>query len=115
MSELDPHLHVEQKTTQAGAAVRNVIASTFGLVPDEPGIVTTGCGREVPYAMTSSRPESVTCLSCREHAHREHLRFADQVERLGSTPGVHLTDDQVAEAAAWHRDLARRFADISPS
>jgi hypothetical protein len=63
--------------------------------------------------MTSPRPESVTCLACREHAHRECLRFADQVERLGRAgpmSGVNVTGDQVAEAVERLRDLAKRFS-----
>jgi len=63
----------------------------------------------VPYAMTSPRPESVTCLACREHAHRRHLQFADDVERLGAMPGASISDVQVSQAADAHRDLAKRF------
>ncbi|MGI5284576.1 hypothetical protein ACQEVF_14715 [Nonomuraea polychroma] len=110
MSETDPHIHVEQKVMQAGAAYRNLIASTLGAVPDAPSVVTTGCGLQVPYAMTSSRPESVTCLACREHAHQEHLRFAEQVERLSRWPGAPVTGDEAAKAAQWARDLAQRFS-----
>ncbi|TMR25635.1 hypothetical protein ETD86_00470 [Nonomuraea turkmeniaca] len=110
MSETDPHIHVEQKVMQAGAAFRNMIVSTTGLVPDTPRVVTTGCGLQVPYAMTSPRPESVTCLACREHAHREHLRFADQVERLSRMPGAPIIGDQAAEAAQWARDRAKKFS-----
>ncbi|MFI7641012.1 hypothetical protein [Nonomuraea sp. NPDC049400] len=110
MSQTDPHIHVEQKVVQAGAAVRNAIVSTLGFVPDAPSVVTTGCGLQVPYAMTSPRPESVTCLACREHAHQEHLRFADQVERWSRIPGMPFTGEQAAEAAQWARDLAKRFS-----
>ncbi|WP_369033500.1 MULTISPECIES: hypothetical protein [Streptomyces] len=110
MSETDPHIHVEQKVGQSGADVRNAIVATFGRVPDGPTVVTTGCGLQVPYAMTSPRPESVTCLTCREHAHREHLGIADQVERLGWTPGMNITSDQLAKVVDWHRDRAKRFS-----
>ncbi|GAA3443006.1 hypothetical protein [Planomonospora venezuelensis] len=110
MSETDPHIHVEQQVMRAGAAYRNLIVSMLGRAPDAPGVVTTGCGLRVPYAMTSPRPESVTCLACREHARREHLRFADQVERLGRMPGAPFTGDQAAEAARWARDIAERFS-----
>ena len=110
MSETDPHIHVERKVVQAGAAFRGAIASTLGRVPDAPSVVTTGCGIQAPYAMTSPRPESVTCLPCREHAHREHLRFADQLERLSRMPGAPVAGDQVAKAVEWARDRARRFA-----
>lgn len=111
MSETDPHIHVEQKVVEAGPAIRNLISSTLGRVTDAPSVVITGCGLRVPYAMTSPRPESVTCLACREHAHREYLRFADQVERmgLGPMPGMNITGDQMADAAERLRDLAKRF------
>ncbi|MEV6873836.1 hypothetical protein [Amycolatopsis sp. NPDC051128] len=112
MSETDPHIHVEQKVLQAGPAVRNLISSMLGRVTDAPSVVTTGCGVQVPYAMTSPRPESVTCIACREHAHREYLRFADQVEGMGQgpLPGVNVTGDQVAGAVERLRDLAKRFS-----
>lgn len=110
MAGKDPHIHVERRVVRSGAAVRDLLASTFGLVADAPSTVTTGCGVDVPYAMTSQRPESVTCLACREHAHHEHLRFADQLERLGRLPGSPVTAHQAAQAAARHRDLAARFA-----
>ncbi|MGH3390607.1 MAG: hypothetical protein ACRDOO_17205 [Actinomadura sp.] len=92
------------------AAVRNMLASTFGLAGDLPSLVTTGCGLRVPYAMTSPRPENVTCLACREHARLEHLRLAEQVERLGSMPGSTISTDQAKQAADRHRDLAERFS-----
>ena len=108
----DPHIHVEKKVVEAGADFRNVIASTLGHVLDAPSVVTTGCGHQVPYAMTSHRPESVTCLPCREHAHREYLKFADQVERMCQQPGLTVagfTPESAAEAVARLRELAKRF------
>jgi hypothetical protein len=107
----DPHIHVEAKVIHGDAAVRNMLASTFGLAGDLPSLVTSGCGERVPYAMTSPRPENVTCLACREHAQREHLRLAEQVERLGSMPGSAISIDQAKLAAGRHRDLAKRFSD----
>jgi hypothetical protein len=94
----------------AKAATRSLMAATFGLVGDLPSVVTTGCGKEAPYAMTSPHPESVTCLPCRDHAHTQHLRLADQVERLGDTPGSPVDRRHVAAVAEHHRDLARRFS-----
>lgn len=109
--EADPHIHVGRNVLQAGAAFRDVVVSSLGrLVPDAPSVVTTGCGLQVPYAMTSSRPESVTCLACREHARREHLGFAEQVERLSRMPGAPVTGDQAVKVAQWARDLAKRFS-----
>ena len=105
----DPHIHVERKVVRGEAAVRDVMASAFGLVGDLPGSVTAGCGLRVPYAMTSGRPDRVTCLACREHAGREHLRFAREVERLSAMPGSVIGADQGKLAADRHRELARRF------
>lgn len=109
MSDADPHIHVE-KTPHASAATRNLLASTFGLAADLPTSVITGCGMRVAYAMASSHPERVTCLACREHAHREHLRLADEVERLSRMPGTDLDSDQAARAADHYRAIARQFA-----
>ncbi|MBH1938280.1 hypothetical protein I5Q34_29160 [Streptomyces sp. AV19] len=114
MSGEDPHVHVGEDVINAHAAIRTTIASTFGLAADLPAFVSTGCGLRVPYAMTSAHPESVTCLPCREHAHRRHLRFAEQVERIGRMPGASVHGLQADRAAAIHRDLARRFSDGAP-
>lgn len=107
----DPHIHVESRVVQGGAAVgvRNVLASTFDLVGDLPSLVTAGCGVRVPYAMTSPRPDRVTCLACREHARLEHLRFAEQVERLSRMPGSVIGPAEAKSAVERHRDLAERF------
>ena len=110
MSEADPHIHVEQRVLRAGPDIRNLMSSTLGRVPDTPSVITTGCGLNVPYAMTSPRPESVTCLACREHACREYRAYADQFERLGSLPGMDVTTGQMASAAERLRDLAKRFS-----
>lgn len=106
----DPHIHVESGLG-AGAATRNVVASAFGLAGDLPGTVTTGCGERVPRAMASSRPDRVTCLACREHARRQHLSHAEQVEQLIGIPGMDISDTDAREAAKHHRDLAERFSD----
>jgi hypothetical protein len=74
----DPHVHVE-KTPMPGfghAAIRSIITEATGLVPDLPKTVGTGCGRRRPIAMTSTVPEKVTCLACREYAHEEYLMWA---------------------------------------
>ena len=111
MGETDPHIHVEQRVERAGPDIRNLMSSVLGRVSDAPSVVTTGCGLNVPYAMTSSRPESVTCLACREHASREYRAFAEQFERLDSLPGMNITIGQTASAAERLRDLAKRFSD----
>jgi hypothetical protein len=110
VGEGDPHIHVEAKVVRGEAAVRTMLAATFGLAGDLPSTVTTGCGLRVPYAMTSPRPDRVTCLACREHARAEHLRFADEIERIGGLPGSPLTSAEARQAAAGHRALAERFS-----
>ncbi|GAB1818157.1 hypothetical protein [Herbidospora sp. RD11066] len=104
------HIHVDRKILQAGAAYRNLLVSSTGLVPDEPTVVETGCGTRVPAAMTSIRPESVTCLPCREHAAKEHLGYADQVHRLSRMTGSVVSAADADAAARWARDMARKFA-----
>ncbi|GIE36357.1 hypothetical protein Ait01nite_094020 [Actinoplanes italicus] len=104
----DPHIHVEAGA-RSSAAARNLLASTFGLVAELPAQVATGCGRQVPRAMTSGVPESVTCLPCREHAAEQHLRLADLAATLGPLPGSPISVADAHQAAAHHRDLARRF------
>jgi hypothetical protein len=106
----DPHIHVDRKLG-ADVAARGILASTFGLAADVPAAVTTGCGRQAPLAMTSTHPEKVTCLPCRDFAHGQHLRLADQLELLGAMPGSVITPEQTAAAAALHRDLAGRYGD----
>ena len=111
MSEDDPHIHVDVSAVRADAATRNLIASTFGLAGSLPSAITTGCGLRVPYAMTSPHPERVTCLACREYAHRQHLRYAELVERHSGMPGSIISGDQARLAAQRHRDLAERFSE----
>ena len=110
MSGTDPHVHVERKVVQAGADARNATISLLGLVPGQPSVVTTGCGLQVPYAATSVRPESVTCLPCREYAHQEYRRLAEQIGRMDVLPGLNVTREQLTEAVRRLRDLANRFS-----
>ncbi|GAA1621643.1 hypothetical protein [Actinoplanes couchii] len=110
----DPHIHVEARLSGSGRT-RDMLAATFGLVAELPAAVETGCGTEVPLAMTSHLPERVTCLPCREHASAQHLRFADQVAELGPMPGSPIAESDALRAAAEHRALARRFAGFDSS
>ena len=105
----DPHIHVEQ-SLNADIATRDLTASLFGRVGDLPSVVTSGCGLQVPRAMTSHLPERVTCLACREHAHRQHLRYAEQVEQLIGMPGLEITTAQLRQSAEQYRDLAAQFS-----
>ena len=68
-------------------------------------------GLQVPRGGTSRQPEEVTCLPCREYADRRLREYADQIERLGPTPGLGLSPDQLRVALATSRDLARRFVE----
>jgi hypothetical protein len=74
----DPHVHAE-KTPMPGfghAATQNLIVRATGLVPDLPKTVGTGCGVRRPLAMTSTVPEKITCLACRDWAREEYLTWA---------------------------------------
>ncbi|MQY37359.1 hypothetical protein SRB17_53630 [Streptomyces sp. RB17] len=108
MEHSDGHVHVEAQGD--AAAVRNVIAATFGLVGTLSAEATTGCGLRVPRAHVSRHPERVTCLPCREHARDRHKRLADRLAGLAVRPGATADRARVERAAAHHRDLARRFA-----
>ncbi|GHE59727.1 hypothetical protein GCM10018785_31150 [Streptomyces longispororuber] len=111
MTGMDPHIHVESKLVRSDAAVRDMMASTFGLVGDLPSVVTAGCGLRVPRAMTSARPDRVTCLACRTYARREHLRLAEELERLSRMPGSTLGAAEGEAAAERLRALAREFSE----
>jgi len=103
---MNPHIHVERNLNRE-AATRSMLAATFGLVGDAPVTVVTGCGLEVAYAMTSARPEKVTCLPCREHAARWHVTAASQMELLA--PEVGSISHGLWKAADHHREQARLF------
>jgi hypothetical protein len=114
MAESDPHIHVDVSVIHKDALTRDMIASTFGLVGDLPSVIATGCGQQVPYAMTSSNPTHVTCLPCREHAHHQHLRYAEIAENHSLMPGSSITTAQARQAAEQHRHLAKKFANLDP-
>lgn len=120
----DPHTHVE-KTPVPGfgnAAMRELIVKAVGLAPDLPKTVGTGCGKRRPFAMTSTVPERVTCLACREYARAQYIREAESAEALsewydkepelmttaGAKAGV--TPADLAEAAREHRATAARYS-----
>ena len=120
----DPHIHVE-RTPLPGfghAAMRDLIARATGLTSDLPKTVGTGCGRRRPLAMTSTVPERVTCLACREYARRRYLDEAESAElllqlcdaepelmaRAGAKSGV--TPADLAEQAREDRAAAARYA-----
>ena len=107
----DPHIHVEVNLFR-GTATRKMLASTFGLVADLPTRVTTGCGEQVSLAMTSPRPEKVTCLACREHAARWHTRAAEEAAEMHRLDSMALVvqPEQFRQSIAEHRALAERFA-----
>jgi hypothetical protein len=115
----DPHIHVE-KTPMPGfghAAVRTLITQAVGLVPDLPKTVGTGCGRRRPIAMTSTVPERVTCLACREYAQREYLtwagiaRAASQIAEAdpGAAAAAKATPEDLRAEERIYRELAARF------
>jgi hypothetical protein len=89
MGEDDPHIHVGANLN-ADAMSRNMIASTFGLVGDLPGIVTTGCGLR---------------------ARRLHLSYAKQLDGVGGMPGIDVSREHARQAAQTHRELAEKFLD----
>jgi hypothetical protein len=115
----DPHIHAE-KTPMPGfghVAMRALITEATGLVPDLPKTVGTGCSRRRPIAMTSTVPENVTCLACRDYAHAEYLTWAGMAhaaaEIAEAYPGAAIvakaTPDDLRSEERTYRELAARF------
>jgi hypothetical protein len=103
------HIHVDADL-HADADMRSRLASTFGVAGDLPSHATTGCGLRVPYATTSTAPERVTCLPCREYAARRYEELAAYVDGVGRTPGMSPDiSAQAVRACEQYRELARRF------
>jgi hypothetical protein len=115
----DPHIHVEKMPVPGfgNAAMRELIMDALGIASDLPKTVGTGCGRRRPIAMTSTVPENVTCLPCREYARAERIRWAEMAESLiGVLDGdpvfaaqAKVTPRQLAEQAREHRAVAGRY------
>ncbi len=115
----DPHVHAE-KTPMPGfghAATRALIVRATGLVPDLPKTVGTGCGVRRPLAMTSTVPEKITCLACRDYARAEYLIWAGMAhaaaEIAEAYPGAAIaakaTPDDLHAEERTYRQLAARF------
>jgi hypothetical protein len=115
----DPHVHAE-KTPMPGfgpAAARGLIVQATGLVPDLPKTVGTGCGVRRSLAMTSTTPEKITCLACRDWACAEYLTWAGiahaaaelaEPEPRAAVAAKATPDDLRAEECTY-RELAARF------
>jgi hypothetical protein len=115
----DPHIHAE-KTPMPGfghAATRDLIVRATGLVPDLPKTVGTGCGVRRPLAMTSTRPEAITCLPCRDWARAEYLLWAGMAhaaaELAEAEPRAAIaaktTPADLRAEEHTYRELAARF------
>jgi hypothetical protein len=115
----DPHIHAE-KTPMPGfghAAVRAIITEATDLVPDLPKTVTTGCGVRRPIAMTSTRPEAITCLACRDWARAEYLLWAGMAHAAAelaeaeprAAMAAKTTPAELLDEERTYRALAARF------
>ena len=111
----DPYVHAE-KTSLPGfghQAIRALITDALGVAPDLPKTAGTGCGLRRPLASTSTVPEEITCLACREWLRGECLFWADAAARLlelsaaEARPGSPTADDLRAEERTY-RALAAR-------
>jgi hypothetical protein len=112
----DPYVHAE-KTALPGfghQVIRALLADALGVVPDLPKTTGTGCGLRRPLASTSTVPEQITCLPCREWLRGECLFWADAAARALELsmaevrPGSPTVEDLRAEERAY-RQLAARF------
>jgi hypothetical protein len=111
----DPHIHAE-KTPAPGfghVAMRLIITEATGFVPDLPKTVGTGCGLRRPLTMTSTVPEKITCLPCREWAAAQLLQWAQFsacLVPLTAEPGYQgPSADDLLDEERTYRDLAARF------
>jgi hypothetical protein len=115
----DPYVHAE-KTPAPGfghAAMRSIITEATGFVPDLPKTVGTGCGVRRPLAMTSTRPEAITCLPCRDWARAEYMlwaglaRAAAELAVAGPRAAVaaRTTPADLLDEERTYRALAARF------
>lgn len=109
----DPYVHAE-KTALPGfghEAIRALLTDALGAAPDLPKTTGTGCGLRRPLASTSTVPEEITCLPCREWLRGECLFWADAAARAVGIPaqaGSPTTEDLRAEERTY-RALAARF------
>jgi len=79
--------------------------------------VGTGCGVRRPLAMTSTRPEAITCLACRDWARAEYLLWAGMVraaaELADAEPraavAAKITPADLRAEERTYRELAARF------
>ena len=112
----DPYVHAE-KTSLPGfghKAIRALITDALGATPDLPKTVGTGCGLRRPLASTSTVPEEITCLPCRDWLRGECLFWADTAARAlelaagPDWPGWPSADDLRGEECTY-RALAARI------
>jgi hypothetical protein len=109
----DPYVHAE-KTSLPGfghQAIRALITDALGVAPDLPKTTGTGCGLRRPLASTSTVPEEITCLVCREWLRSECLFWAETAARalgLAGRPGFPTAEDLRGEERTY-RALAARF------
>jgi hypothetical protein len=115
----DPHVHVERVPMPGfgHAAVRALIVQATGLVPDLPKTVATGCGVRRPIVMTSTIPEAITCLACRDWAHAEYLLWAGMARAAAelaeadprAAVAAKTTPADLLDEERQYRALAARF------
>jgi hypothetical protein len=112
----DPYVHAE-KTSLPGFGhkeVRALLTDALGVAPDLPKTVGTGCGLRRPLTSTSTVPEEITCLACREWLRGECLFWADTAARAlklmaeVARPGFPTAQDLRGEESTY-RALAARF------
>ena len=111
----DPYVHAE-KTSLPGfghQAIRALLTDALGVAPDLPKTTGTGCGLRRPLTSTSTVPEEITCLACREWLRGECLFWADtaaralKVSMAEALPGSPTADELRAEERTY-RALAAR-------
>jgi hypothetical protein len=108
----DPHVHVEHDQMMGQATMRQLITEVTGIAVDASKTVRTGCDKRRPYAMTSIRPDRVTCLPCREYAAEYHETMSAtslSLAEYGETHQQEMTPGQLRELSASHLATAANY------
>jgi len=119
MTARDIHVHAE-KTILPGFGherVQALITDAIGVVPDLSKTVRTGCGLRRPFASTSTVPEEITCLACRQWLHGECLTWAAMAHVAAelaeaeprSAIAAKTTPGDLRAEERTYRELAARF------
>ena len=93
----DPHVHSDDgRLPRSG--IRGMIATASFRVRGVPLLSVTGCGKLRRYVpSTSSTPEQVTCVACRDWSRAKYLEVAGEAEAGYRDDSYPITFREMAE------------------